>query len=353
MKTLSGRDRNLAILGGATILFGVLAGLALFQRAQEAAPQFTPEPLFPGLTARINDLGAVTITTKDGSVEARATDQGWVLPAKTNFPADFAVVRQMAVGVASLEVLEPRTANPELHARLGLVAPDSGGDAVRIALADRNGQPMADVLVSPTPQQQQPDGRNTLYVRRAAENESWLARGTLTPRTQPADWLAKNIVPLTRDRIQSVTVTPANGAAYTVSRSVKEEVDFLLANMPAQRELSYPGAANSVALAAMDFEFDDVAPAADVDFARAAQHATKTFDGLTLTIRIAQKGEERWAAVTAQADNAEKQAEAATINARLAGRAFKLPEFEASLLTTTRDSMIKPIGGGTVLPTAP
>jgi hypothetical protein len=259
----------------------------------------------------------------------------------------------MAVGVASLETLEPRTANPELHARLGLVAPENGGEAVRISLADRAGQPMADVLVSTTPQQQEPDGRNRLYVRRGAENPSWLARGTLTPRTQPADWLDKNAVPLTRDRIQAVTVTPVAGPAYTVSRAVKEEVDFVLADIPARRELSYPGAANSVALAALDFEFDDVAPIGDVDFARAAQHVTKTFDGLTLLVRIAQKGEEHWAAVTAQAGNAEKQAEAAAINARLAGRALKLPEFEASVFTTTRDSMLKPVGGGTALPTAP
>jgi hypothetical protein len=351
-KSFTGRNRSLLVLGGLTVFFGLLAGIALFQRAADSRPQNEPEPLFPGVTARINDLGAVTVTTKDGSVEARATDQGWVLPAKDNFPADFNTVRAMAVGVAGLETIEPATANPELHARLGLVAPDAGGDAVRIALADRNGQALADVLVSTTPQPPEPDGRNRLYVRRATENQSWLARTTLTPRTNVADWLDKNIVPVTRARVASAAVTPPTGPAYTVSRASAEAVDFSLANMPAQRELTYPGAANNTAFAAVDFEFDDVAPLVEADFARAAQHVTSTYDGLTITVRIAKKGEEDWATVTATADNAERETEAAAINAKTMGRTFRLPSFRASQFTTARDILLKPIGGGTPV-TAP
>ena len=51
-------------------------------------------------------------------------------------------------------------------------------------------------------------------------------------------------------------------------------MDFTLANMPAQRELSFPGSANSVALALVDFTFDDVGPAADIDFARSTSNTT-------------------------------------------------------------------------------
>jgi hypothetical protein len=352
-KSLGGRNRVLAILGGATVLFGILAGLALFQRAEESGPQSEPQPLFPGLTARINDLGEIAVTTKTMSFHVRSTDQGWVVVEKNAFPADFSIIRTTAVGVASLETLSAMTATPELHARLGLGAPDAGGDAVRIALADRAGQPMADVLVSTTPQRPEPDGRNRLYVRRSNENQSWLARTNLMLRTELADWLAKNVVAITRDRIQSVTVTPTTGPAYTVSRASADDVDYTLANMPAQRELSFPGSANSVALALVDFTFDDVAPAGDIDFARAVQHSTKTFDGLTVTVRVADKDGQHWASVAAQADNPEKQMEAAAINAKVTGRAFKLPEFKSSILTSTRDSLLKPIGGGTETPTAP
>jgi hypothetical protein len=347
MANLTGRNRTLVVLGGATILFAVLAGVALVQRSQDSVPPSAPQALFPELAARVNDLGAITVTNKDGSVEARATDQGWVIPARNNFPANFATIRSMAAGVASLETVQQMTANPELHARLGLGAPDTGGDAVRIALADTAGQPLADVLVSTTPQRPEPDGRGRLYVRRMGENQSFLARGTLTPRTMLADWLDKSVASVTRDRIQSATVTPAGGMAYTVSRPTADTVDFALNTMPAQRELSFPGSANSVALALVNFEFDDVAPLLEADFARAAQHSTKTFDGLTVNVRVAAKGAENWATVSAVADMADKQMEAEAINAKAMGRAFRLPEYKASLFTTARDTLIKPIGGGT------
>jgi hypothetical protein len=353
MTALTGRNRTLALLGGATLVFALLAGAALFQRAQESAPQFAPEPLFPGLSGRINELGEIALTTKDASFHVRATDQGWVVVEKDSFPADFSVIRAHAVGIATLETLEPRTANPELHDRIGLGAPDAGGDAVRIALTDRAGQPLADVLVSTTPLPPEPDGRSRLYVRRTNEAQSWLARATLSPRTELADWLDKNVVAITRDRVQSVTVTPAGSPAYTVQRASADDVDFALVNMPAGRELTFPGSANSVALGMVDFTFDDVAAAVEADFVRAAQHVTKTFDGLTITARIAPKGEDQWATVTALASNAEKQAEATAINANVQGRAFKLPQFKSSVLTTTRDSITKPIGGGTPAPTAP
>ena len=59
--TADPRKRGLAILGGVAALFAVLAGLAVFQQSRSLAPQFEQKPFFPGLAAKLNDLGEVAV----------------------------------------------------------------------------------------------------------------------------------------------------------------------------------------------------------------------------------------------------------------------------------------------------
>jgi hypothetical protein len=344
--------RVLLVLGGVTVLFAALAGLAVMQRNAEEVPKFTARPLFPGLAARLNELGEVAITTQSAAFHVRLVNGKWGVVERGNFPADFAAVRRTSIGVADIELLEPKTARPELHELLGLRAPAQGGNAVRITLTDRAGKPMADVLVGMT-QGSEPDGRNRLYVRKAAENQSWLARASLSPAGNIADWIDKHPLSLERARISGATVTPPTGPAYTISRASKDEQDFRMENLPAGRELSFAGSVNPVAAGLVDFTFEDVQPAASVDFSRAATHVTRTFDGLTVTTRIARKDGADWAQLTAAGTRPETQTEAGEINARLSAWALKLPGFEADTLLAARDSLLKaPEGAARPAPAA-
>jgi hypothetical protein len=335
------RQRVLLVLGGVTVLFAALAAYAVMQQAREVAPKFTARPLFPGLAAQLNNLGEVGITTQAASFHVRLVDGKWVIVERGNFPADFATVRRTGIGIADLELLEPKTARPELHELLGLRAPAQGGNATRITLNDRAGKPLADVLVSGLAVGSEPDGRSRLYVRKTAENQAWLAHASLAVAGDIADWIEKKPLTIERARIAGATVTPATGPAYTISRASKEEADFRIENMPRGRELSFPGAANPVAAALTDFTFEDVQDPKNVDFARAATHVTRTFDGLTITTRIVMKDAAQWAQLTAQSTRPETQMEADDINARLGSWALKLPGYAADTLLAARDSLLK------------
>ena len=85
-------------------------------------------------------------------------------------------------------------------------------------------------------------------------------------------------------------------------------------NLPAGRELPYPGAANAVGGALVGLTFDDVKPAKGMDFSHAAQLVTRTFDGLTVIVKTVQQKNDYWATISAQAAPgkaaAEKQAQA-------------------------------------------
>jgi hypothetical protein len=340
------RRRNLTILGGITALFTVLAVFSVYERARQLAPRFEPRPFFTDLTQRVNELGDVAITTKSGTFQVKLDNGKWVLPEKGGFPADTQQVRAIAAGFAGLEAIDMRTARADWHSYLGLTAPDKGGDATEVKLSDTSGKVLADLLIGHAEGNADELGRTTVYVRRPNENQTWLARGYVTPKTAPADWLDKSVLNIARDRVKGATITPPTGPSYNLVRDSKDAPDFKLVELPAGRSLSFEGAPDGVAGAIVGFTFDDATKAGDVDFSKASQSVSHTFDGLDLTTKIATKGMDHWATVTASATNPMVQAEADGINARIGGWAFKLPEFKVTQFTATRDSLLRGLDEG-------
>ena len=68
-----------------------------------------------------------------------------------------------------------------------------------------------------------------------------------------------------------------------------------------------------------------------------------TFDGLDVTVKIATKDKDNWAILSAAASNPMVQAEAAAINGRLSGWAFKLPQDKVQQIVATRETLLKPL----------
>ncbi len=339
-----GRKRSLVVLGGVTILFAALAVGAVWQRSGDMGPAFQPTKLFPELSAQIGTLAEVTIATKDASFRLRQVEgKGWVVSERNDFPADPATIRALGAALSELEAVEPRTARPELHGALGLGAPDKGGDAIRVSLSDAAKKPLADLLVSRTREAADADGRVGVYVRKSDDNQTWLARGSLSLQPEISAWLAKSAFTLARERIQSAAIAPLTGPAFVASRANAEQQEFQVVNLPAGRELSYPGAATNLATTISEFRFDDIRPVAQVDFAKASTVAVKTFDGLSLNVRLAAIDGAQWAILDAEGTGTERQQEADGINAKTRGWAFKIPDYLATALAPARDTLMKPI----------
>jgi Domain of unknown function (DUF4340) len=334
-------QRKLAILTGATVVFVLLAVVAVFQQSGSLARKFEPRPFFPGLSNQLDKVGEVSIASKSGSFHLKLVDGKWVVTERDSFPADAAQMRALGVGLAELQMLEPKTARADWLTYIGLGAPPDG-DGVDVRLTDTAGQPLAEILLGQTEGMPDELGRTTLYVRRPNENQSYLARGYLNARPNIADWLDKGVVIIAADRMKGATVSPPVGPSYSLVRDSKDQQDFRLLDIPRGRELSFPGSPDGVAGAVVGFTYDDVAKADQFNFARAPQWVGSTFDGLNLTVKIASKGAERWATVSAMATDPMVQAEADAINARVNGWAFKLPESKVTQFLATRETLLKP-----------
>ena len=66
-------------------------------------------------------------------------------------------------------------------------------------------------------------------------------------------------------------------------------------DLPRGRELSFEGSPDGVAGAIVGFVYEDVAQGRQIDFSNAPQSVFNTFDGLNITVKVADAGMERWA----------------------------------------------------------
>jgi hypothetical protein len=87
---------------------------------------------------------------------------------------------------------------------------------------------------------------------------------------------------------------------------------------------------------------EDVRPAASVDFAGASRVLATSFDGLAVQFELAQRPDGIWTRISANATAPKATEEAAAINARAGGWAFKLPAEKARLLLSDRVRLLTP-----------
>ena len=110
------RRRTLTILGAAALLFAILAGIVLWQRAAEGLARYTPVTFLPGFADKAKDAARIEVSGHDGRFAVELTPTGWVLPDRGNYPANFNQVRQTLITLAQLTTIAPKTNRPDwLH----------------------------------------------------------------------------------------------------------------------------------------------------------------------------------------------------------------------------------------------
>lgn len=341
------RRRNLAVLAGAALLSLLLAIGGLWEQASYGVTAQAPAEFFPGLAKELRSAARIHVVSKAGAFDvAFVPEKGWVVPERGDYPASFDLVQRTLVGLAALHTLEPKTARADWLHYVGLDAPPKG-DGILITVSDDKGRVLASLVTGKSEDIGDSTGATGLFVRRPDETQSWLVRSVLDPRANLADWLDKRLVDIDQSRIQEVDFDPAGSPSFVVARAQPSDPDFKLSPIPAGKSVTDPTTPDGVAYAIAAFGFDDVRPATQFDFTNpttSARITTKTFDGLRVTVHVLKQGQDYWAVLSAEATDpgkADAAKEAAAINARASGWAYKLPAFKGQLFMTTLDTLLK------------
>ena len=94
------RRRILIALGSAALVFALLAVFAIWQRAAEGLPRYAAETFLPGFTEAAKNATRIEIVAPGGAFTVAQTPQGWILPDRGNYPADFDEVRRTLISLA-------------------------------------------------------------------------------------------------------------------------------------------------------------------------------------------------------------------------------------------------------------
>lgn len=360
---LERRVRALTWLAGATAFAILCAAVAQWQRGASGSADFTPVRMFPGLEEKADSVASIEIEAPNAAFNVvKRSDGKWIVPDKGNYRADFNQIRRTVLGLASLELIEPRTARADWAGKLGLAAPNAKkeGQGTVIRLKDAKGEILASVVVGNAVEGASTNSRQAIYVRKLNENQTYVARGTFEAVSDPSAWLDRSFIDFPRDRIRTVSMKPLKGPSYTVTRATPETENFsIVERLPSGRTLRTEAEPNGIGNALIGMSFTDVVPQSQVDFSNAARASFQTFDGLALNVLIAEKDNDYWVAFDAVELPANEVVapgkdtklkpniarEVEELNAMGKGLAYKIPRFKGTLLTTPLEGLLNvPLG---------
>ncbi len=370
----SRQGRHLSILGGVAVVLVIAAFWAVSSSREAVQSDFEPFPFFPDLEKQAEDLAEVTITSQeDGVVRLLLSDDRtkWIAPDKNKFPVKTDELRGLLVDLLNAEAVEEKTARADWHELLGLEDPTSAGDGVRVQLKNSKGEMFGDLIIGHNVGAGAVGADGARYVRRGGEDQTYVARGDLSVKRELNDWIVRDVIDLFRERVSKVSVQPLDGPAFLLTRATPQDENFVLPNVPDGREILSETTPNQLGSALANVKFDDVRPAADFDFSKAAQIVYETFDGLKVTVSALQIAEDHWISVSAdllpidivpspdgettdEPDPAsglksrqDVEAEAAQIASSTKGWAFQIPSWKGDAFQRDLESMLKPLPSDT------
>jgi hypothetical protein len=296
------QPRNFVILAGVTAVSVALAVFAIVRRDLPVTTSVASEPLFPGLLERVNEVRAVRLEGEGRKLTVEAADGagGWRLVEKGGYPVEAEEVRDLVLGLANLQLVEAKTAQPERLKRLELEEP-GGAEAKsrRIELLGADGKPLAAAVVGKTRPGLYGGGRSGVYVRRAGDNQAWLAAGALELPHDALSLLDQEIIDIPADRVARITLDAGGSQPLVLHRpDAKAESFTVEATLPEGREID-KSKVELLSESLAGLRMEDVKPASEVPVPPDARRArVETFDGLQVDVTLVKLSEgdaaERW-----------------------------------------------------------
>jgi len=291
-------SRKLSILTIVAVI-AVIAGLWLAGR-QTSPPSTESAALYPDLKSEVASITALRIVKAGGTpaLEMKRGESGWTVAERHNYPADEAKLRKLITSLTEAKVLEEKTSNPESYAALGVEdVSDAAAGGVQLEL-DGPKQPIKLIVGK------QAQGAQSQYVRRAGEPKSWLVNKTIDTSSSADQWLRKEIIDVSADRVQSAEVTIGKSKTYSAVKKTRADADFTVEGLPKGKELSSPSAADNFATALAGLTLSDVKAASEVTDPPSARATIKTFDGLATELTGWTKDDKHYVALKTSFDAA-------------------------------------------------
>lgn len=329
-------------LGGLLGLALLVLALAWWQGEQRTATAnlHSGEFLFPGLREQINEVTGLVIQDSGARVASlRLRDGQWQVEEKQGFPADAGKLRSALLILAEARIVEEKTSRPEMYSRLGVEDPGTPG-AENLWLTIELGEAQRGLVIG------KPAMGNSHYVRRTSEATSLLVNQGLSMSADPITWLQTAILDIDAGQIERIDIVHAPGEVLAITRGDGSSENFVIENLPDEREAISDFAANGMASSLARLSFSDVRRKQGAVATDSTTATFTTLEGLVITLTL-QAGNPAWASFTFSPETLEVSAavtgQASDYSAHLSDWEFAIPGQRAEQLRKRLDELLKPL----------
>lgn len=310
--------------------------------------------LLPQLAEQVNDIEWVRVTSGGETVAtANRQDGYWVVEEAGGYRADWPKLQALLSGLASAQVVEPKTANPDYYERLGVADPSQAGSTgVLVEFAPSSGLPA--VVIG-----NEARGRGGQYLRLADGGQAVLVDREFDVETTVEGWIDRAIVDIAEDEVVEVAITQADGNVVLARKVSADDENFVLQGVPDGMKPKSEWTVNSLAGAFAGLQADEVRPLDEIGWSDAVRYRLVTADGLMVEARAVSvdagesADEAYWLQLeagvytTALDHAADEESEATTsgraaeINERTRGWAYRVPKYHYDTMTKTMDELLE------------
>ena len=261
------KPRSFLVLAGLTVLAVIAAILVVIDQPALTTLTKGDESAFEVLTERVNDAAELAVRSNEATFSIVKTDTGWGMKDRAEYPVHFDKVKTALVGLSELKLLEAKTSDPSRYKRLEVEEPDTEeAQSVRFEIKDAAGKSMASGLVGRLNPNLFGEGGGGTYLRRGKEEQSWLAAGEVSLGKTRNDWMVRDIVDIAAEKVRRAVIRQPEGAEVVVTQEKPDSREYKLEGIPEGRKLKDSGEAKNLAGGLWRLTFEDVKPAADIEF---------------------------------------------------------------------------------------
>jgi hypothetical protein len=291
------------VLAALTVVTTVAAVFAVLSQPAATTLQFVDEPAFPALRENPDAVAKIILSSPAGTITlVRETGDRWAALERNGYPIDRKRVRDLVVALADMRLIERKTTQPERYDRLELEAPDAkNAQSELVRLEATDGTVLAEAIIGKQRYRLTGTEPSGTYLRRPDEAQSWLASGGIQIDREVARWLDGEIVDLDPATIRRVEIQRAGEPSYAAVRD-NPGGELRLAALAADETLKQDADLSRLAGALSGVRLDDVKPREQLTWP-AQQHTARveTFNGVEVSVRLAQIDDGYWATFDARA----------------------------------------------------
>lgn len=341
-----------ALLAVTVVALVVAAVLIVTDSGGDNVPNVAGDPMFPALAEHVEDIGEIVIETKSYRLDLRNVDGRWVAANLGNYPIVPDAIAQIVAALSQMTIVEDKTANPDWYHFIGVDDPTADLPAgvtpgVHITAVATNGDVLADAIFGNASASVGYARDGGSFVRRAGEAQAWLVTGGINVPGFQQDWFGQ-LLSIPGTQIARITIFLGEDMVLDAEKVDLATGDYELAYLapslgPAGSTANDNGL-RGVGQGVVSTSFEGVRSADSVTFADDARMVRfTTTSGLQLDVKIGEADGEIWVTYNASAqDGGDAAAEAAALNARAVGWAFKLVSYRTSALMRDLTTLFDP-----------